>query len=64
MTSALRSFPAIDERVAPSSLRELVKLSVNALRFSLVCTDFLASAESVRDGSSPEAVRTALRKRR
>jgi hypothetical protein len=34
MTSALRSFPAINERVAPSSLRELVKLSINALLIS------------------------------
>ncbi len=33
MTSALRSFPAINQPMAPRSQRELDKLSTNALRF-------------------------------
>ena len=48
MTSALRSFPAINEPMAPGSLRELDKLSVNTLRF--LALDMVEQAQSGHPG--------------
>jgi transketolase len=48
MTSALRSFPAINEPMAPSSLGELDKLSVNTLRF--LALDMVEQAQSGHPG--------------
>ena len=48
MTSALRSSPAINDPMAPSSLGELDKLSVNTLRF--LALDMVEQAQSGHPG--------------